>query len=205
MRRRRFHLFAGLALLVIAAGGVLLFGQRGASGQSVSSVGGESLAVSGTGSVPYYLQNDPAWAAETLGGSGETMGSAGCTVSCIASGVSALGSPMDPGEVCAALKSADGFTGSGEVIWSAVSEITGGKIRIELPVLSYDVIDRELSQGRPVITKVMLSETVPHWVLIVAKDGQEYLVVDPLNQERRLVRLSERSATIHAIRVLRRG
>lgn len=205
VRRRSLYLLTALALLVLAAGGVLVLAQGGAGGEPISSVGGEYLTVSGIGPVPYYLQNDPAWAAETIGGSGETMAAAGCTVTCVAMGVSALGHPMDPGEVCTYLKRVDGFTGSGQVIWSAVGKITAGQVRIELPSLSYGVIDRELYEGRPVIAKIMLTETLPHWVLIVGKEGREYLVMDPLNQGRSLVRLSERSATIHAVRVFRRG
>ena len=204
MSRRSVYLLAGLALLLLlAAGGVFLLGQRGAGGEPIRSVGGEPLAVSGIGPVPYYLQNDPSWATDTIGGSGESMGAAGCTVACIAMGVSALGTPMDPQEVCTRLKRVGGFTGSGQVIWSAVKEITGGAVRVELPSLSHGVIDRELSEGRPVIAKIMLSETVPHWVLIVAKDAQEYLVMDPLNQQKSLVRLSDRSDAIRAIRVFR--
>ena len=204
MRRRRVFVLAGIALSGLAAGGVLLLRQRSAGGEPVASVGGRSLTISGIGIVPYYLQNDPRWATETIGGTGGTMTAAGCTVSCIAMGVSALGHPMDPRDVCAALKRTGGFTGSGQVIWSAVGRITDGAVRIELPSLDYGVIDEELSEKRPVIAKIMLSETVPHWVLIVGKDGQEYLVMDPLNQEKSLVRLSGRSALIHAIRVFRR-
>ena len=204
MRRRRVFVLAGIALSGLAAGGVLLLRQRSAGGEPVASVGGRSLTISGIGIVPYYLQNDPRWATETIGGTGGTMRAAGCTVSCIAMGVSALGHPMDPRDVCAALKRTSGFTGSGQVIWSAVGRITDGAVRIELPSLDYGVIDEELSEKRPVIAKIMLSETVPHWVLIVGKDGQEYLVMDPLNQEKRLVRLSGRSSLIHAIRVFRR-
>lgn len=153
-----------------------MLGQRGAGSEPISSVGGEYLTVSGVGPVPYYLQNDPAWAADSIGGSEETMGAAGCTVTSIAMGVSALGHPMDPGEVCTHLKAIDGFTRPGQVIWSAVGKITEGQIRIEVPSLSHGVIDGELSEGRPVIAKIMLTETVPHWVLIVGKEGREYLV-----------------------------
>lgn len=53
--------------------------------------------------------------------------------------------------------------------------------------------------------KIMLGGTVPHWVLIVGKDGPEYLVMDPLNGERTLLRLSDRSAKIYAVRVLRQA
>ncbi|MHB1344630.1 MAG: hypothetical protein ACYCX3_09770 [Thermoleophilia bacterium] len=42
---------------------------------------------------------------------------------------------------------------------------------------------------------------VPHWVLLVGKEEGEYLAMDPLNRQMELVRLSERSAAIEAVRV----
>jgi hypothetical protein len=43
-----------------------------------------------------------------------------------------------------------------------------------------------------------------HWVLVVVKDGDEYLVKDPLYKERSPRRLSEISDRIHSVRILRR-
>ncbi|MHB0981190.1 MAG: C39 family peptidase [Thermoleophilia bacterium] len=201
----------GLALLVVlvlvvlsaVAGGALLLDQRRAGAEPIPSAGGEPLDISPLTGVPYYLQNDPKWASETLGGSNQSLGAAGCTVSCIAMGVSALGPSMDPAEVSAGLKQAGGFTDSGQVIWASVGDITDGAVRIELPEPGYEVIDAELTDGRPVIVKIMLGETVPHWVLIVGKQGQEYLAMDPLDRDKELVRLSDRSAAIRAVRVFR--
>ena len=44
---------------------------------------------------------------------------------------------------------------------------------------------------------------VPHWVLIVGKDGREYLVKDPLDSSKTVTRLSMRSEKIEAIRTFR--
>jgi hypothetical protein len=65
------------------------------------------------------------------------------------------------------------------------------------------VIDAELAAKRPVIAKIMLMETIPHWVLIVGKDGREYLALDPLNQQRKVIKVSSRSRAIYAVRVFR--
>ncbi|MCZ7664240.1 MAG: C39 family peptidase [Thermoleophilia bacterium] len=206
MAKRTVYLAMALVLLVALGGGVMLFlHQRGARSEPIPSAGGAPLSITPVSGVPYYLQNDPAWAAETLGESEETMAAAGCTVTSIAMGLSALGQEMDPAEACAALEEAGGFTGSGQIIWAAVSDITGGAVGIGLPAPNPEVIDTELREGRPVIVKIMLGETVPHWLLVVGKEGSEYLAMDPLNQERELVRLSDRGTAIHAVRVFRRG
>lgn len=206
MRRRTVYLVGALVLallLAAAAGGALLLERRGAGVTSIPSAGGEALDISPLTGVPYYLQNDPRWASETLGGSNQSLGAAGCTVSCIAMGVSALGRPMDPAQVSAELKRNDGFTESGQVIWAAVGDITDGAVRIELREPRHGAIDTELIGRRPVVVKIMLGETVPHWVLIVGKQGQEYLAMDPLDRDKELVRLSDRSAAIYAVRVFR--
>jgi hypothetical protein len=201
-RRVRYALVSGVALALLAGGAYAgCEGRRG--DRAIAAAGGEALSIPGMGSVPYYLQNDPLWADSRLGGSGETMAAAGCTVSCVAMGLSALGYPMTPGEVLADLKRHGGFTDSGLIVWSAVEKLTDGAVRIEIPPLSHGTLDAELSAGRPVIAKIMLSESVPHWVLIVGKDGHEYLAMDPLDRRRALVRLSARSRSIHAIRVFR--
>lgn len=194
---------AVLVAAALAAAGLLLLQQRGSGGEPIPSIGGASLDLSPVAGLPYYLQNDPAWGADTLGESGERMASAGCTVSSIAMGLSAFGWEADPGELCAALGRANGFTDSGQVIWAAVEDVTGGAVRLELPNPRFEVIDAELSAGRPVVVKILLGGTVPHWLLVVGKEGREYLAQDPLNQGRELVRLSARSAAIEAVRVFR--
>jgi hypothetical protein len=83
----------------------------------------------------------------------------------------------------------------------AKGRLHDGKFTIELPRLSYEVIDRELAEGRPVVAKIKLFRVVSHWVLIVAKDRDEYLVMDPLDRDTELAPLSERANSIEAIRV----
>lgn len=191
---------AGLVMVALAASGM-----RGDSRAGVPSTGGRALDIPAIEHVPYFLQKDRSWASGRLGTGGSTMGGEGCTVCCVAMGVSALGRPMNPGEVRAALERTGGFTDSGLLVWSAVGRITDGAVRVEIPRLSHAVIDTELSEGRPVLAHIMLGETYPHWVLIVGKDGQEYLVMDPLNPMRIVARMSDIAPAIRSIRVLRRG
>jgi hypothetical protein len=213
MRRRVALVIVGLACAVIAAAyTVSLFKTPPrASGPlspvpavPVSAAPPTRQATTDVGTIPYYLQNDPRWGSETVGGSDESMAAVGCTVTCVAMGLTAIGEPMDPLEVCRKLKDRDGFTSNGLIIWSKIDEITDRKVHIDVVSPTYDRIDTELSRKRPVIVKIMLSETVPHWLLIVGKDGQDYLAINPLNQERTLVKLSAESDKIYALRIFRR-
>ena len=194
-----------LACVILAAAAFLLLRPGAREGSPLDARGGSvGLGVMIRG-VPYYLQNDPQWAAEPIGGSNEQMASAGCTVSALAMGLTAVGHPVNPPTLSRELKRRGGFTANGFVIWRAVSEATGGRVKVELPTLSHEAIDAELSKNRPVIAKILLQDRIQHWVLIVGKQGADYLIMDPLNGEKSLLRLSDRSSAIHAIRVLRSG
>lgn len=46
------------------------------------------------------------------------------------------------------------------------------------------------------------SQTITHWVMIVGKNGREYLVMDPLNREKTIVPLSTLSKKIYSIRMV---
>jgi hypothetical protein len=203
MTKRRL-LLALIALTALAALALVgLFARRGTQESSLPAAGGRAMTVSLAAATPYYLQNDPQWGAETIGGSDEPMAGSGCTVACVAMGLSALGHQMNPSQACAKLKRQNGFTSDGLIIWSKVAGLTNGAVEAGVVPLSYEVIDAELAAKRPVIAKIMLMETIPHWVLIVGKEGREYLALEPLNQQRKVVKVSSRSSGIHAVRVFR--
>lgn len=202
---KKRYLLLGLLGIAVLAGGVFYAARtRSISDQPIASSGGSldiNVQIDG---LPYWLQNDPAWGNELIGGSNESMAGAGCTVTCVAMALSSLGYQATPLDLCRELKTRNGFTQQGYVIWGKIGELTGGAIGVEFPALTHDALDDSLRAGRPVITKIMLGRGIPHWVLLVGKQGSEYLVMDPLNVDKTLVRLSSRSAQIYAIRVLRR-
>lgn len=204
--KRSILISVGLLACVILATAAFLLLRRAPreSGPITARGGSGDLSVTIRG-IPYYLQNDPQWAAEPIGGSNEQMASVGCTVSALAMGLTAVGHPIDPLTLSRDLKQRGGFTANGFVIWQTVSEVTGGRVKVELPALSHEAIDAELAKNRPVIAKILLQGRIQHWVLVVGKHGTDYLVMDPLNGEKSLLRLSDRSSAIHAIRVLKLG
>ncbi|MDO9100254.1 MAG: cysteine peptidase family C39 domain-containing protein [Caldisericota bacterium] len=195
------YVVAGTVVVLLAVFAALYL--RPASVSPIASAGGKTARVKPVGGEVFYLQNDPAWADVSLGSSDEKMGAAGCTVACIAMGLSSVDQAVDPRQVVEGLAREGGFTPSGLVVWDAVGTLTSGRVRVELPELSHQVVDAELASGRPVIAKIMLNGLVQHWVLIVGKDGREYLVKDPLDSSMTVRRLSSRSEKIEAIRIFR--
>ena len=153
-----------------------------------------------------YLQTDPRWREERIGGSDETLGAVGCTVCCIAMALEHHGIHVTPAELNARLKAADGYTDRGWVKWHTVSTVTRNAVRIQVPKTpSPQRIDAALAGGSPVIAKVLISRVTQHWVLIVGKDGEDYLIKDPLGDGEALERLSKYSSGVQAIRIVRKA
>ncbi len=203
MKRARILFIIGLSVIVVAVAAYLLLKRRAPEVVTIPASGGTTELNTRIDNIPYYLQNDPQWGAETLGGSNERMAAAGCTVTCVAMALATLDYPTDPLQLCHASKERNGFTENGFVIWNKVNEITGGKVKVDFPALSHERIEAALRGNAPVIAKIMLNETIPHWVLITGKAGQEYLIIDPLNGAKTFLHLSDRTSKIHAIRVLK--
>jgi hypothetical protein len=202
---KKAYLLFGIGIITAAlCAGAYVRWTRNVPEPAIASFGGSDSLDVRIDSIPYWLQYDPQWGHETIGGSNESMAEAGCTVTCVAMVLSSFGYQTDPLQLCRDLKARNGFTEDGYVIWSTVESIANRGIAVEFPALRHDAIDALLHEGTPVLAKVMLRGTIPHWVLIVGKTGKEFLIIDPLNGQQSRLRLSERSEKIYALRVLRR-
>lgn len=83
-----------------------------------------------------------------------------------------------------------------------MDKVSNGKVRAAyIGAPDTTEIENALKNGHPVIAKVMLRNVVQHWVLIVGKNGTEYLVRDPLKRE--LINLSAVADNLYAIRILK--
>jgi len=152
-----------------------------------------------------YLQRDKRWANDTIGGSGEKFGDVGCTVCCICMAMEYCGINIDPGELNKRLKENGGYTDKGWVKWFTAAEVTGNKVTIEMPKKpTTEKIDETLKLGYPVIAKgVTRWNKIPHWVLIVAKDGEDYLIKDSLGDGKKLDKFSKYGDDILSIRIFK--
>ena len=82
--------------------------------------------------------------------------------------------------------------------------MTGQKAAVEVvSKVCYEKIDQALIAGHPVITKVFIDNAVNHWVLIVGKNGVDYLIKDSLGDGETLEKLSKYDSNIYAIRILK--
>jgi hypothetical protein len=148
---------------------------------TISSSGGRYFVHRVIIPVPVFTQNDPRWAFQLLGPTFETIGQSGCAVTSAAMVLSAYGVDTDPDRLNQYLSTHAGYTESGWVYWEKAAEVAPGgqveKAYEDLP--SYALIDQNLLGGNPVIVRLTLRNGTTHFVVLVGKDGWNYLVQDP--------------------------
>lgn len=202
----RRYVVIGLVLLVIATTSCVMLKTCWARlSPSIASTGGRELHIRLPDEGRTHLQKDKRWAADQLGPSTGTLGSHGCLVSSVAMACTDLGIKLTPKELNERLKKADGFLPQGWVVWNAIPRVTDQKLTAEYhPASSHKVMDAALESGAYPVVKYFLLGGIQHWCIIVGKDGLEYLARDPLRDDKQPVKLSELTAKIYAVRVIRR-
>lgn len=203
-RSLKIVLFVLLALVttVVAA----IFSLRNQSAEPILTKGGKKFVSRNVLQVPLYKQWEPSWADDTIGGSEEKLRSVGCTVSCVAMLLSYYGIPVTPKEMNEYLKTNNGYTKQGWLIWQKCADYTQGRVLLEyVGNPAHDRIDKNLEEKNPVIVKVLLNNRIPHWVLIVGKEGNEYIINDPLGPESKPIPLSRYGTKMYALRMYKKA
>jgi hypothetical protein len=130
--------------------------------------------------VPAFSQEDPRWSLDPLGPTVETLGQSGCAITSAAMVLSAYGVDTDPHRLNQYLTTHNGYTPQGWVYWEKAAELAGGQLEKayeDRP--SYALIDQNLLAGNPVIVRLTLPNGTPHFVVLVGKQGWDYLTQDP--------------------------
>lgn len=172
---------------------------------AIASRGGRSLFLKPGVNVPLFLQRDPQWMNDKLGTTHETLGSVGCLVCSVTIAANTFGEHLTPKELNEQLTNRNGYTAEGWLIWSKISEIF--EKRIEAVITdrpTHEAMDAALEQGELPLVKFLISGVIPHWVVVVGKEGEEYLIRDPLENTPDFIRLSDQTEKIQSLRILRK-
>jgi hypothetical protein len=196
-------MIAMIALAVIAIGAFWYL--RGRNSPPIAAAGGTPFTNFVAIETPFYLQRDERWKNDTIR-SGETLAKVGCTVSSLAMALEHYGVSFTPGALNEALNANGGYTRRGWLQWNAVARLSGGKASVGvLAKPTHHDIDAALMALQPVLAKVFINRVIPHWVLLVGKDGQDYLMRDPLNEGKTLEKLSKYGSDIYGVRIVMGG
>jgi hypothetical protein len=173
---------------------------------AIPASGGTARSIRLPESGSRFLQTDPQWSDERLGSSDETLGEVGCAVCSVAMAVNALGENTTPKDLNAQLSKNGGFTTQGWLVWAQLAGVFDHRVEAVVSDRpSHAEIDRALQHGEYPIVKIFLHGVIQHWVVVVGKEGTEYLVRDPLERETEPLRLSTQGDTIHSVRYVRRA
>jgi peptidoglycan hydrolase CwlO-like protein len=145
----------------------------------------------------YYNQRDAEWGNMLLGGTSYTMGDSGCFVTSIAMMASHSGKNLKPNNI-AALPAI--FTNQGELRWEPFN-VNG--VNISISSDSKSNLDQRLSSG-PVIVKLSFSSSESHFIVMLKKEGSEYIMNDPFLENGSNRKFSEKysTANIHSLRLV---
>lgn len=151
--------------------------------------------ISGHGGIPIlgrmeifvapFFQEDPLWSQESLGTSTDTIGSAGCALSSAAMVLRFYGVEVDPKKLNDYLIEHDGYEGAAWIKWEIAATFPPNiaeKRYEDLP--SYGLIDWNLLRGNPVIVRIRRLTGKTHFMVVVGKQGLDYLVRDPAEKGR---------------------
>ena len=172
----------------------------------ISSSGGRYFVHRVEIPVPVFTQNDPRWTFQLLGPTFETLGQSGCAVTSAAMVLAAYGVDTDPDRLNQYLATHAGYTEQGWLYWEKAAEIAPydqvEKAYEDLP--SYALIDENLLSGNPVIIRLTLPNGRTHFVVVVGKDGWDYLIQDPArNPAYGVYPLKKLTSRIEALRYFR--
>ncbi len=129
-----------------------------------------------------FRQKDPRWAHETLGGSGEPLETDGCLVTATAMALGNLGFDTDPGDLNARLKSVNGYTARGWLIWAGIDRATQGQATARYHDSVSDALIGEcLRDGFYPLASFDLPNGRTHWAVILRRSQMGYHMRDPLH------------------------
>lgn len=156
--------------------------------------------------VPHFAQADRRWGKNRLAGGSTTLAGEGCAVASAAMVLASYGADLDPGTLNKFLQGNGGFTRQGWLYWEKAAEFPPGVAEhIYEADGSHFLIDWNLLRGNPVIVRLRYPNGITHFVVIVGKQGYEYLIRDPGHRYKDgLYFLSDFGSPIEALRFYRK-
>ena len=179
--RHRWLWWGSLTTLLVClvavgtTGGIYEFGKR-----QLPPSGGCYFARRVELPVALYLQGDPAWGQDQLGQSVHTIGQVGCAMTSAAMVMKFYGIDTDPGRLNVFLRENGGYDEDNDLRWEGPTALAPDQVRHKYEDLpSYYLMDSNLLHGNPVIVRLRLSNGITHFVVVMGKEGFDYLIRDP--------------------------
>jgi hypothetical protein len=175
-RRRRARRIAQWTVLVVILLALWMWCRHAPiSGRGGFPVPGKILI-----GVGQFHQGDPRWNREKLADTPGSIGAEGCAVTSAAMVLSHYGMEVDPLRLNRFLCEHGGYEGRGWIRWESAAEFLPGRIQKAYEdAPSLFLIDWNLLRGNPSIIRIRHPDGITHFVVIVGKQGFDYLIRDP--------------------------
>lgn len=152
---------------------------------------------------PFFSQRDPRWAGQQLGNhSTLTIQQWGCMMTCIAMFIAYKGYGITPGQLNTLLRQRGIYYQGYLTPWDAAAQVYSSiqfSGREQRGQALLQKIDAYLQRGIPVLANVDItpqnaynSNMDQHWVLIVSKYGDDYLINDPAEMQEGVISLRDK-------------
>jgi hypothetical protein len=201
-----------ILLLLLGVAGLLVAGLWWSAGwmerAPLAPSGGLWWPVRQVIAVPIFGQGDPVWGQDPLGPTEDSLAAVGCAVAAASMVLASYGMDVDPGRLNRFLtERPGGYTPQGWIYWEEAAQMDSGLAAQILPhyedAPSYALIDLNLARGNPVIIRLRYPNGITHFVVVVGKQGFDYLIQDPAVPERGVYPLREWGGPIEALRFYR--
>lgn len=210
MQKKRRKIWILIVIIVVLLAGLgtgyVLYRRQSAAPVSV-----ETTLEYAPENVVFFYQKDDAWKSDKLGDSKYTMNGSGCLTCCVAAvmqmqgfSVDGLSADADAGEVNRFFSEHGVYDSEGNLQWDMLEQVTGVSVtKKDASELADGELDEYLEDGCYPIVRVRVGGTGSyHYVLIVSSTDGEYWCMDPLEEEKTLVPLSDFGGKIYAVRFL---
>jgi len=151
-------------------------------------------------------QGDARWGGDKLGTSNTTISGYGCLITCVTMMLNHLGWAETPGTLNVKLRDNGGFHSGNLFVWGSLSALYPGvKFAYRYAGSALDKINASLAAGMPVIVHVDYNPSTQaideHWVLVVGRQGDDYIINDPKDGKQLLfsTRYGVASKNIHTV------
>ncbi len=158
-------------------------------------------------SIILYGQKNEAWKEDPLGASRYRMGGSGCLTSCIASALSTekevwgTGEIITPKELNRLFGENGVYNDQGDIVWGQLKEALPQTQVIVASSVLEEEIENLLDQGHYPVVKVRVGGNgAAHWVLLVGSENGEYVCMDPLSKDGKLIPLSCHGGMVYRMR-----
>lgn len=210
MQKKRRKIWLLIVIIVVLLAGLgtgyVLYRRQSAAPVSV-----ETTLEYAPENVVFFYQKDDAWKSDKLGDSKYTMNGSGCLTCCVAAvlqmqgfSVDGLSADADAGEMNRFFSEHGVYDSEGNLQWDVLEQATGISVtKKDASELADGELDEYLEDGCYPIVRVRVGGTGSyHYVLIVGSTDGEYWCMDPLEEEKTLVPLSDFGGKIYAVRFL---